>query len=251
MDMTHFLPYTTAIADAGEALVRAAHTAGYTYPFPFHVDFEKNTQGPVLTMQGLQAFACLTRYQSSLKPVQKSHHTRLAIEAEAYRLALALENLDKALRTLPGWPGYDTLGLHMLLSFHLKEPNANATVLGTLCLELATLCPIMGDKARKGQKPLRLTCNHLGHMLDHVWKRTQHWDTNNLYTWHVRDLHTPSSNMSTPVREVFAPTEQDALEADTWWHFQAPLYTTTEYLPPRMATCISSPKIACNQPQTS
>jgi hypothetical protein len=253
--MDTFFARTTAIADAGEALVRAAHAAGYSYPFPFNIGTDAGDDATTtLTMQGYSTFTCLNRYQVPTQPVATSVHTRMAIEAPAARLALALEDLECTLRAIPGWAGGDVLGLYTRLSFRCdKDRPAGSvpTVFGTLCLELATTCPILGHKASNVEDPFRDTCDRLGRMLDHVHQRTRHWDRDNLCTWHVRDMRTSPSNGPTPAREVFAPTQADALEADSWWHFQAPLYAVAERLPVRTATCMSRPACSCSQREAS
>lgn len=235
--MNTFLAYTTAIADAAEQLVATALSLGYGYPFPMMVDVEKGPEGPILTLNGLAAFTCFERYRS---PTAKaagmsavSAHTRVAVEAAAHRLAMALDAIDAPMRGLTGWAAGDVLGLYFRLSFADPKDPADPVVCGTLCLDTATLCPIMGQEATDAKERLRTTCDRLGNLLDHVLDRTKHWPAEGLFTWRIRDEPAPSRGFG-PSRDVFAPTEEAALEADMWWHFQAPLYAIGPRLPRRL-----------------
>lgn len=247
--MNTFLAHTTAIADAAEQLVATARSLGYGYPFPMMVDVEKGPEGPTLTLNGLPAFTCLERYRS---PTAKaagiaavSAHTRVAVEAAAHRLAMALDAIDAPMRGLTGWAAGDVLGLYFRLSFADPKGNwgrisfadvsaqSDHTVCGTLCLDTATLCPVMGREATDAKERLRTTCDRLGNLLDHVLDRTKHWPAEGLFTWRIRDEPAPSRGFG-PSRDVFAPTEEAALEADLWWHFQAPLTAIGPRLPRRL-----------------
>lgn len=246
MTMTTFARHTESIAEAGETLVGIAMDVGFLYPFPMAIDTTPTKDGPDLLIQGMPAIDGLQRFgRKSLRRMALSAHAQLSLTAASRRLAGALFALEQDARALPGWVGGDALGLHTRLLFGIPSTctSRDDGIFGFITLETASLCPVMGSKASEVSDPFRDTCMRLGQMLDHVAARTRHWHPDGLATWHVRDARHPITRPG-PVREVFAPSEEAALEADTWWHFQPPLYAVAERLPARRAVCIRAHAMA-------
>lgn len=244
--MTTFTTHAQAIAKAGETLVGIAMDAGVLYPFPLAIDTERTDDGPALLIQGMPALDGLQRFgRRNPAGMSLSAHVQIALTAAARRLAGALLALEQDARALPGWVGGDALGLQTRLLFGIPSTaiSRDDGVFGLVILETASLCPVMGAKASEVSATFRSTCLHLGRMLDHVAERTRHWHPDGLATWHVRDARYPLTRPA-PVREVFAPTEKAALEADTWWHFQPPLYAVPAHLPERRAVCVRTHGVA-------
>ena len=244
--MPGFIAHAQAIAETGMAFVDAATAAGMRYPFPLAIDIDATPDGPALLVQGLPALEGVQRFcRRAPQAAPLSAHAHLALTAAAGAFAKALSALEQDARALPGWVGGDALGLHTKLLFgapagstEAHKAPGTAGVHGLVTLETASLCPVMGRKATEISEPFRATCLQLGKMLDHAAERTRRWDPGALDVWHVRDARYAVSQPG-PVREVFAPSEEAALEADTWWHFHPSLYAVpTRHLPERRATRI-------------
>lgn len=146
-----------------------------------------------------------------------SAHAHLGLLAAASNCASAIQALERATRAIPGYPHGDALGI--LLQVVLTTTRPSPILTGTLCLEGAAICPSgqrqLTNAPLHGQGPI------LAERLTQAAQATATW-TDTLAEWWVSDAPRPGRPKA-PVRAVFAPGQEEALAADLWWNWRAPM----------------------------